>query len=284
LSILGGVPVQVRYFTDPVCPWSWAAEPFVRRLMVEFGDSLSWSWVMVGLSREIPEDTRGAALHWLGVADSTRMPIDPLLWKESPIKSSYPACMAVKAAAEQAADRGGAYLRILREGLMCRRRKLDTTEALVEAAREAGLNVERFRIDLGSHAIVEAFGADLEESRANLGEAREQGQVVSSDGHDRVSIPSMVFEGEDRSRHWAFNVASREPLRVAALAAGAEPAGGEPPGVLVALERFGRMATREVEEVCGLPEPRAQAELWRLAADWKVRPTSALTGHLWELA
>ena len=284
MSILGVVPVQVRYFTDPACPWSWAAEPAVRRLMVEFGDSLSWSWVMVGLSREIPQDTRGTALHWLGVADQSRMPIDPLLWKDSPIRSSYPACMAVKAAAEQAGAHDGGYLRVVREGLMCRRRKLDTTEALVEASREAGLDVERFRIDLGSHAIVEAFGADLEESRANLDEAREQGEVVDSDGHERVSIPTMVFEGEDGSRHGAYGVTSYDDLRAAALAAGAQPPGGEPPGVTDALRRFGRMATREVEEVCGLPEPRAQAELWRLAAEWKVRPTRVLTGQLWELA
>jgi hypothetical protein len=44
------------------------------------------------------------------------------------------------------------------------------------------------------------------------------------------------------------------------------------------------MATREVEEVCRLPEPRAQAELWRLAADWEVKPVGAVTGWLWELA
>src|SRR4051812_49440573 len=44
--------VKVRFFTDPVCPWSWAAEPAVRRLMVEFGDSLSWTYVMGGFARD----------------------------------------------------------------------------------------------------------------------------------------------------------------------------------------------------------------------------------------
>jgi hypothetical protein len=32
--------VQVRYYTDPACPWSWAAEPALRRLMWEFEDEL----------------------------------------------------------------------------------------------------------------------------------------------------------------------------------------------------------------------------------------------------
>jgi predicted DsbA family dithiol-disulfide isomerase len=281
---LRGVAVQVRYFTDPGCPWSWAAEPAVRRLMQEFGAGVSWSWLMVGLSREIPADTRGLALHWLGVADRTGMPIDPLLWKESPIASTYPACMAVKAAAEQGEDAATRYLRVVREGLMCLRRKLDSTEALVEAARDAGLNVERFRVDLGSHAIVEAFGADLEEARAVPDEARAAGQVAEGEGHERVSIPSAVFVGEDGDRHWCFDARSYEGFRTCALAAGATAAGEEAPAVLDALRRFGRMATLEVQEVCGLPGPRAHAELWRLAAEWKVRPVSALTGYLWELA
>ena len=247
--------------------------------MVEFGDSLSWSWVMVGLSREVPPDTRGAALHWLGVADRTGMPIDPLLWKDSPIRSTYPACMATKAAAEQGADAATRYLRVLREGLMCLRRKLDTTEALVEAAREAGLDVERFRVDLGSHAIVEAFGADLELARAVPDEARAADAVADVEGGARVSIPAARIGGS----RWWFGT-GYDDLRAAALAAGTEPAGAERPGVMDALRRFGRMATLEVQEVCGLPGPRAHAELWRLAAEWQVRPVPALTGHLWELA
>src|SRR4051812_35782963 len=134
--------------------------------------------------------------------------------------------MAVKAAAEQGEEASGRYLRAVREGLMCFRRKLDTTEALVEEARRAGLDVERFRLDLSSNAIVEAFGNDLDETRAD----------------ERISLPSVVLDGEQGA--YAFR--SHDELRAAALAAGAEPAGGPPPGVLEALRRFGTMATAEV--------------------------------------
>ena len=73
-------------------------------------------------------------------------------------------------------------------------------------------------------------------------------------------------------------------LREAAVAAGAEPSGAPPPDVAAALSRFGRMAGVEVEAVCDLPEPRAQAELWRLAGELRARPTRVLTGRLWEPA
>ncbi len=79
--------------------------------------------------------------------------------------------MAVKAAPEQAPDGGYAYLRRLREAILCERRQLDDAEALVEEARAVGLDVERFRLSLRSHAIVEAFGADLD-ATAGLWPAR----------------------------------------------------------------------------------------------------------------
>jgi predicted DsbA family dithiol-disulfide isomerase len=262
--------VRARYYTDPACPWSWSAEPAIRKLMVEFGDNLVWTYVMGGLARDYTNTpaARDARLaHWLDVADRGGMPIDPRLWRDAAIGSSYPACMAVKAAADQQEDGGGRYLRAVREGLMCFRRKLDTTEALVEEARRARLDVERFRIDLASNATVEAFGNDLEETRAGAPE-----------GRDRIPFPSVVFDGG----HAAYEFRSYEELRAAALAAGAEPVGGAAPGVLEALRRFGTMATAEVTAVCELPGPRAPAELWRLATEWKVKPIRVIGGDLWE--
>jgi predicted DsbA family dithiol-disulfide isomerase len=232
--------------------------------MIEFGDSLSWTYVMGGLARELdPQAVRTEQVsEWLDAADESGMPFDPRLWTEGPILSTYPACMAVKAASEQASDGGYAYLRALREGLMCFRRKLDTTEALIEEARRVKLDVERFRIDLGSHATVEAFGTDLDATRA-----------------EPWPLPTLLFDG-------SLAVSGFRPYgeyREAVLAAGAAAAGGDPPGVLDAVKRFGRMATAEVVEVCDLPLPRAQAELWPLASDWKLRPVRILTGYLWEV-
>lgn len=277
--------IRVEYFSDPGCPWSWATEPKLRKLIVEFGDSLSWTYVMGGLAREYssPSEYPELVNEWLEVADAGAMPLDPRLWSEGPIGSTYPACMAVKAAAEQAADGGYAYLRALREGLFCFRRKLDGAEALVEEARRVRLDVERFRVDLGSHATVEAFGADLERARAVSDDARARGGVKHGDGFERYSFPTMIFRGEG-GEHAVYGFRPYEEYREAALAAGAPAPAGEPPGVLDAVGRFGRVASVEVEAICELRTPRAQAELWRLALDWKLRSVPVLTGWLWELA
>jgi predicted DsbA family dithiol-disulfide isomerase len=279
--------VRVRCITDPACVWSWAFEPVVRALMVEFGDDLEWTFVMGGLAREYgPEDHGPMIHHWLDATDDSGMPTDPLAWHEAALGSTYPACMAVKAAQEQGREVGYRYLRALREGIFCRRLKLDTTEALVEQARAAGLDAERFRVDLGSHAIVEAFGADLEESRDVPAAVRSADKVRCSAAVDeeRVPFPTLSFTGDDGEPHWNCGLRPLEFVRDQALAAGAQPSGDSRPTVLEAVERFGRMAPVEVAAVCDLPLPRAEGELAQLALDWKIRPRQVLAGRLWEAA
>jgi putative protein-disulfide isomerase len=261
--------VHATYFTDPACPWSWAAEPAVRRLLVEFGDDMAITYVMGGLAREFrtPVETMR---HVLDAAAASGMPTDPRLWLDAPPVSSYPACQAIKAAADQGLDEP--YLRVVREGLMVDRLKLDNADALIGAARRVpGLDAERFAIDLHSAAIVEAFGADMERARA-----------AAREGERRVPFPSFSLRGEDGEVHWVYDSGDLEALRGAALAAGA--GSRPPPAILEAVTRFGRIATPEVAAVCDRPGPPAAAELWRLAAEWKVRAERALTGELWSVA
>ena len=224
---------------------------------------------MGGLARQYEGDQSRTVRDWLDTAADSGMPVDPRAWNTpGAIASTFPACMAFKAAEEQGPALAERYLRALREGIMCRRRKLDGAEALVDEARAAGLDADRFRIDLESNAIVEAFGADLEETRERGIEA----------------LPVLVFSGADGEERRCAADNDYAAWRAAAAASGAEPGGGPAPTVEEALARFGSLAAAEVTATCDLPGPRAQAELWRLAVEWRVRPERFLTGELWALA
>jgi predicted DsbA family dithiol-disulfide isomerase len=280
--------VQVRFYTDPACPWSWAAEPAVRRLMWEFEAELEFIWVMGGLARSYERaNLLDVVSQWLVDAAEGGMPCDPRIWTENPLESTYPACQAVKAAAEQGPQAAYRYLRTLREGIMFERRKLDHAEALIAAAGQSGIDRPRFEIDLRSHAITEAFGADLEEVRNPPEEAREAGAIHrSSKGRERISFPSAVFVGEDGSRRgvWGSDSADPEKMREGAWAAGAKQVNEGSLEPLDAIRRFGRCATRELEVLAARPRPVVEAELWALARDWTLKPVSALTGTIWERA
>ena len=276
--------VRVQCITDPTCVWSWATEPAIRALETEFGDSVEITFVMGGLARDIDAAKRaGMGRGWLDAAAESGMPTDPRIWHGTPPVSSYPSCLAVKAAQEQGPDAAGRLQRRVREGLMCFRRKLDHLEALAEVAREAGLDEKRFRIDAGSNAMVEALGRDLDISRDVPDEAREAGEVHCSrvSGEERVPFPTFRFQGD--GVRWRFGFVAPGQLREAALAVGARPA-GERPDVQAALSRYGRMAAPEVAAVCDLSPPRAELALAELVAEGRARIVPVLAGRLYEPA
>ncbi len=247
----------------------------MRKLRLEFGDGLEITHVMCGMAREFG-DPLPVVGEMLEAADRSGMPVDTRLWHAAPPRSSHPACIAVKAAAEQGDP--APYLRRLREGLMCRRRKLDSTDALIEEARTVpGLDIDQFRFALSSHAVLEAFGADLDRAAAVPAEHH-------AEGTGRVKLPSLEFREPDGVVHGVYGFSDYASLAAAAIAAGAEPAGRPAPSVEDALRTFGSMATAEVAAVCDLPGPRAPAELWRLATEWRVRADRVGSGELWTFA
>lgn len=259
--------IEASYYTDPACPWSWALEPNLRRLEVEFGEAIAIRLVLAGRWPAF-EDPQAQVAAWLEACDRSGMPFDPRLWLESPPASSHPACLAVVAAREQGAAVQAAYLRRVREGLMCGRRKLDALEALVaEAHGVPGMDAARLRRDLGSSAMLERFGEHIERTRA-IGGPEALPALAFGDAGDRVVRGFVPYDA------W----------RAAALAAGAEPLGEPPPSIEQALRRFGTLATAEVAAACELPGPRARAALWQLALEWKVVAERRFTSALWRLA
>lgn len=172
--------VEALYFTDPLCSWSWALEPERKRLMQEFGDGIRWRTVMGGMisdwltySDPLNAVSRPAQMgpQWLHVKSITGVEIDERIWVDDPPASSYPACLAVKAAEFQGQDAGAHYLERVRSAVMRERRNVARTEVLLEVAEELAssrvvpFEVEQFRNDLASEAAQEAFREDLKETR-----------------------------------------------------------------------------------------------------------------------
>jgi predicted DsbA family dithiol-disulfide isomerase len=238
--------VPVRLITNPWCPWGWAAEPSRRRLEAEFGDALAWEIVMAPAPAPDPRE-------WLDASDASGMPVDPRRLLEDPPASTNPAALAVVGVLALGDARP--YLRRLQEAIFLGRARPDRADALMDVAREAGgYALDRLHVEFGSNATVEGLGAHFDRA----GERR---------------TPTFVIGEAELGGDTAY-----EQLRAAVALPPAQS-----PSIEDALRRFGRMATAEVAAVCDLPGPRAAAELWRLALEWRVRPQRVLGGELWSL-
>ncbi len=169
--------VFVEYYTDPLCSWSWAFEAQWRRLRYECGSRLGWRYRMGGLianwrNYEDPlNDIRLPAQmgpQWFEVGELTGMPLDARLWQEDPPSSSYPACVAVKAAQRQGQAVTEAYLRRLREAVMMERRNIARQDVLLAVAREtaqmSNFDLDQFRNDLSMPETLDAFRQDLRDA------------------------------------------------------------------------------------------------------------------------
>jgi predicted DsbA family dithiol-disulfide isomerase len=291
------VSVEVRYFSDPACTWSWAAEPALRRIIFEFDGELDFVWAMGGLARRFgaayrdseaaigtgPDCFADLMSHWLNVAGRTGMPCDPRLWTEAPLSGTFPACIAVEAAAEQGWEAAYRYLRRLREGILCGRRKLDQRAALLAEAGPAGLDVAAFEAALNSEDAVDAFEAHRAEAREVPEDARASGKTSVTEGHERLSFPSAIFIGPDGLRHGVWGFQPVEAYRDAALAAGARQTNTGDLPILDAAARFGRLAVPEVALLAGTTLTETQAALWHHADERELEPISALTGTLFQL-
>ena len=261
--------VELLAFTDPLCPWAWAAEPALRRTLARY--DVRVRRVMVGFAREIDAArAQRLAVSVLNAAAESGQPVDARLWLRDAPASSHPACIAVKAVAEQGDP--GRYMRRVQEAVFAEGRRMDRAEALLDAARECGdLDLDRLRIAFGSHGVIEAFGSDLERSKAVP-------QTAFEPGTDRVSVPTIAI-----GDHWAVDSWQWPEWEAVLQAAGLEPA-RDAPGIEAALRHFGTMTTPEVAAVCDLPGPRAAAELWRLASEWRVQARRVGGGELWSLS
>jgi predicted DsbA family dithiol-disulfide isomerase len=172
--------VEIVYFTDPLCCWSWALEPHWRRLLEALGQDVRWTYRMGGMipswnayqvpMNDVSRPTKMGPV-WIQTREAAEVSIDERIWVENPPASSYPACLAVKAAELQSPAAGDAYLRRLREAVMTERRNIARREVLRELAFEVAarepqrLGAERLVADMAGEAAAGSIREDLKEVR-----------------------------------------------------------------------------------------------------------------------
>src|SRR5690554_1063154 len=135
-------PVKVIYYTDPICSSCWGIEPQLRKLKLEYGNSIEIEYRMGGLLPDWSYNSGGisspadVASHWDEASLHYDMLIDGDVWLEDPLHSSYPPSIAYKAAQMQSEEKAYLLMRKLRELLFLHKKNIAKWEHIETAAED----------------------------------------------------------------------------------------------------------------------------------------------------
>lgn len=150
--------IKVVYFTDPICSSCWGIEPQIRKLKLEYGNSIEFEYRMGGLLPDWSYNSGGiskpkdVAHHWDEVSVHYDMPIDGDVWIEDPLDSSYPPSIAFKAAQLQNQEKAILFLRKMREMVFLEKKNISKWEHISSAAQFVKLDIEQLKIDFDGKA------------------------------------------------------------------------------------------------------------------------------------
>ncbi len=269
--------LELLYFTDPDCSWCWASEPIIKKIKADYPGQVRIVYKMGGLleawenffdSRNQIERAEQVAPHWVEVAERSGMPIDEGVWLEDPPSSTYPGCIAYKAAEAQDEAWAEVYLRRLREAVMTERRNISKESVLFELAESLDFDMVRFKADYRAGAR-EAFFADLAETRRRGISGFPTMIGVNQDGAE-ITLPGYRPYADYES---AFKRLATSELYKMPLLAMAD---------FVALH--GHVATREVSVVYDLDHQAALSALEELAIAGEVTKEPKAGGEFWRPA
>jgi len=171
--------IDIKYFTDPLCCWSWALEPQWRKLIFQYKDHLTWQYVLGGLIPSwngfvdnINSVSRPAQMGplWMHAQQLSGMPMAHRIWIENAPASSFPPCVAIKSAALQSNRYGESLLRKLREFCHLKGKNICDTTVIYDAAAELAtqhpsFQMQKFLEDFQGKNGQDSFREDWKETK-----------------------------------------------------------------------------------------------------------------------
>ena len=276
-------PLRVVWYTDPHNIWCWGCEPTIRRLESVYAGQVELEIRQGGLFEDFsPVREQWARMSggrgndsvrafFEAVANQHRMPMDTsgMVDSSDDFNSTWPACIAAKAAALQGPQSGGRYLRALREAWVLDGRPIHRVDVQTAIADEGGLDVTKFTTALEDGSALDSFRKDREEAERLEVQGFPTFLIERGNASARLNgwQPWEVFDDVLRQVDPTLDGATIEHSK---------------DGVLSLLERPRRWATREIAAVLGITDDDAELLLEELEGTGKLRSRPVGNGLVWE--
>lgn len=266
-------PIKVIYFTDPICSSCWGIEPQLRKLKLEYVNSIDIEYRMGGLLPDWSYNSGGiskpsdVAHHWDEVSVYYDMPIDGDLWLEDPLESSYPPSIAFKAAQMQDKDKAILFLREIREMVFLQKKNIAKWENIEIAAKKVGLDIIKLKIDFENDAK-QLFEEDL--------------KLAKSFGVR--GFPTMYFIDTANNKEIVYGTKPYAFYETAILKLNAKAIKSEYNKNWETLfSKYKSLTAKEFSELSGTPRAESEILLNELVVKGKLEKLTTKNGSLWTL-
>ncbi|MDQ0162448.1 ClpXP adapter SpxH family protein [Bacillus alveayuensis] len=265
-------PLEVYMFIDPLCPECWALEPFIKKLLIEYGRFFTLRHILSGrlaslnlTKKRTPENI---AQSWEKTASLSGMSCDGTLWFENPISSPYTASLAIKAAELQGRKAGIRFLRKLQEVVFLEKQNVSNEKVLLEIAKSVNLDVDEFQNDLFSTSAMKALQCDFK-------------ITTEMDVHE---IPSLIFFHCDSDKE-GLKITGLYPyetyVNVLEELIGHRLKPSQIPPLEMFLKFFKFVGTEEIAVVYNMTRKQVEREMKRFQLMKKVERVPVKYGTFW---
>jgi len=265
--------IQVFHSTAPTCFWSWGYEAVFNRLKLVYRDQIDVRVQISCVYDNFEEYLKHYELTFDGMKEWTEeaigiigVPLHTHLRREQFPPSQLPASMAAMAAKRQGEAQGARFFRALLRRASVEGHDVTKESAQLEAAKEAGLDLERFRDDLADHdgLVADYQNQGDEFYHMPLGFYN----VILTDGENRTVILDYAFDPGIVEETIDFLSRGRLTKRT-------------PKDILGYLRDHGPTPVREIARVFGLTPDEASAKLAAFEKEGRTRVTNLAGGHHW---
>ncbi|MBI5871037.1 MAG: DsbA family protein [Actinobacteria bacterium] len=268
-------------YSDPYCTWCWGSEPVLRKIQEVYGSQVRLVYRMGGLVEDAakfrdplnriggPDMNKQVAEHWRQAAARHGMPVDADVFIDyaDEFRSTWPACIAYKAAELQDPALAGKYLRRLREGAAAEHLPIHRIEVQADLAEEVGLDRQRLLADIENGSAEQAFRDDLQLCRDNNVTGFPSYEVHVSGGEEIAMFGYHNYSAFEST----FQRLAGDRLKPRELTA-------DDDSILEFAHKYGKVAPREVSEVFSLKMSEARERLDRLVGEGRLRKQQAGSG------
>lgn len=158
------------YVYDPMCAWCWGYKPTWNQLQKSISKDVDIIYVLGGLAPDTDQPMSMAmrkqiASYWNKIENYLGTEFNYDFWhKNTPRRSTYPACRAAMAARAQGAERE--MLQAIQHAYYLQARNPSDDTTLLDLAKEIGLNMTVFEHDFHAHKTQQALIREIDFARS----------------------------------------------------------------------------------------------------------------------